>query len=66
VALVGGVKREINVYLKPAALEAFGVGADAVMSAVRTENQDLPAGQPALGRGRAQVQIDGRVKRPES
>ena len=26
VALVGGVKREINVYLKPAALEAFGVG----------------------------------------
>jgi multidrug efflux pump subunit AcrB len=44
VALVGGIKREINVYLKPAALEAFGVGVDAVMGAVRTENQDLPAG----------------------
>ena len=65
VALVGGVKREINVYLKPAALEAFGVGADAVMSAVRTENQDLPAGSLRSAEAERTVQIDGRVKRPE-
>ncbi len=65
VALVGGVKREINVYLKPAALEAFGVGADAVMSAVRNENQDLPAGSLRSAEAERTVQIDGRVKRPE-
>ncbi|MBP7665619.1 MAG: efflux RND transporter permease subunit [Burkholderiaceae bacterium] len=65
VALVGGVKREINVYLKPAALEAFGVGADAVMSAVRTENQDLPAGSLRSAEAERTVQIDGRVKRPD-
>jgi hydrophobic/amphiphilic exporter-1 (mainly G- bacteria), HAE1 family len=65
VALVGGVKREINVYLKPAALEAFGVGVDAVMAAVRTENQDLPAGSLRSAEAERTVQIDGRVKRPD-
>ena len=66
VTLVGGLKREINIYLKPQAMEAFGVGVDAVMAAVRTENQDLPAG--AL-RGRElerTVQIVGRIPRPEA
>ena len=65
VALVGGLKREINVYLQPEAMEAFGVGVESVMAAVRSENQDLPAG--AL-RGREierTVQIMGRVQRPD-
>jgi len=65
VALVGGVKREINVYLKPAALEAYGVGVEAVMAAVRTENQDLPAGSLRSAEAERTVQIDGRVKRPD-
>jgi HAE1 family hydrophobic/amphiphilic exporter-1 len=65
VALVGGVKREINVYLKPAALEAFGVGVETVMAAVRSENQDLPAGSLRSAEAERTVQIDGRVKRPE-
>ncbi|MBL8349643.1 MAG: efflux RND transporter permease subunit [Burkholderiaceae bacterium] len=65
VALVGGVKREINVYLKPAQMEAFGVGVDAVLGAVRTENQDLPAGSLRSREAERTVQIEGRVKRPE-
>jgi HAE1 family hydrophobic/amphiphilic exporter-1 len=65
VALVGGVKREINVYLKPAQMEAFGVGVEAVMAAVRTENQDLPAGSLRSREAERTVQIEGRVKRPE-
>src|ERR671921_606977 len=44
VTLVGGTKREINIYLNPVAMEAFGVTADQVASAVRNENQDLPVG----------------------
>jgi HAE1 family hydrophobic/amphiphilic exporter-1 len=43
VAVVGARKREINIYLKPAAMEAFGVGVDQVVSALRTENRDLPS-----------------------
>jgi HAE1 family hydrophobic/amphiphilic exporter-1 len=65
IALVGGVKREINVYLKPQAMEAFGVGVEAVMAAVRTENQDLPAGSLRSREAERSVQIIGRVKRPE-
>ena len=65
VALVGGVKREINVYLKPAQMEAFGVGVDAVMAAVRTENQDLPAGSLRSREAERTVQIEGRIERPE-
>ncbi len=44
VTLVGGTKREINLYLKPQALEAQGITPDQVANAVRNENQDLPMG----------------------
>ena len=65
IALVGGVKRELNVYLKPQAMEALGVGVETVMAAVRTENQDLPAGNLRSREAERTVQIEGRIKRPE-
>ncbi len=65
ITLVGGVKREINVYLKPQAMEAFGVGVESVINAVRTENQDLPAGSLRSRESERIVQVEGRVKRPE-
>ena len=65
VTLVGGTAREINIYLNPAAMEAFGVTADQVANAVRTENQDLPVGAVrSLAQDRT-VQVDARMKRPE-
>jgi len=65
VALVGAVKREINLYLDPQKLEAMGVGADQVMAAVKTENQDLPAGTLRAADSERVVQIRGRMQRPE-
>ena len=65
VNIVGGSKREINIYLNPRAMESLGVTADQVTAAVRGENQDLPLGSL---RGKAQeltVQLDGRMERPE-
>jgi len=65
VTLVGGTKREINVYLNPAAMEALGITADQVVAAVRSENQDLPLGSiRSLAQDRV-VQIDARMQRPE-
>ncbi|MBV7454881.1 efflux RND transporter permease subunit [Acidovorax sp. sif1233] len=65
VNLVGATKREINIYLNPQALEAFGVTPDQVASAVRNENQDLPVGSiRSLAQERV-VQIDARMQRPE-
>jgi HAE1 family hydrophobic/amphiphilic exporter-1 len=65
VALVGATRREINIYLQPAAMEALGITAEQVANAVRNENQDLPVGAiRSLAQERV-VQIDARMRRPE-
>ena len=65
VSLVGGTKREINVYLNPQSMEALGITADQVVNAVRGENQNLPVGAiRSLSQERV-VQIDARMQRPE-
>jgi HAE1 family hydrophobic/amphiphilic exporter-1 len=65
VNLVGATKREINIYLNPQALEAFGVTPDQVAQAVRNENQDLPVGSVRSLAQERVVQIDARMERPE-
>ena len=65
VTLVGGTKREINIYLNPQAMEAFGITADQVVNAVRSENQDLPVGAIRSLQQERIVKIDARMKRPE-
>ncbi|MBY0453265.1 MAG: efflux RND transporter permease subunit [Burkholderiaceae bacterium] len=65
VNLVGATKREINIYLNPQALDAFGITPEQVAQAVRNENQDLPLGAiRSLAQERV-VQIDARMQRPE-
>ncbi len=65
VTLVGGTKRELNIYLKPQAMEALGVSAEQVANAVRSENQDLPVGAlRSLTQERA-IKIEARIQRPE-
>jgi HAE1 family hydrophobic/amphiphilic exporter-1 len=65
VQVVGGLARQINIYLKPAAMEALGIGADQVVAAVRSENQELPLGSIRSKEQERVVQINARVKRPE-
>ena len=65
VTLVGGTKREINVYLNPQAMESLGITAEQVVNAVRSENQDLPIGAIRSMAQERVVKIDARVKRPE-
>ncbi len=65
VTVVGGTKREINVYLNPLALEAFGVTPEQVVSAVRNENQELPLGAIRSLEQERVVQIEARMQRPE-
>jgi len=65
VTLVGGTKREINIYLNPQAMESLGITADQIVNAVRSENQDLPMGAiRSLAQERV-VKINARMKRPE-
>jgi len=65
VTLVGGTRREINIYLKPQALEALGITPDMVVAAVRNENQELPVGAIRSLQQERVVQVDARIERPE-
>ncbi len=65
VTLVGGRKREINIYLRPAAMDAMGLSVEQVLAAVRAENQELPAGLLRTPSTEQVLKIDARIKRPE-
>jgi len=65
VTVVGGSARQINLYLRPPAMEALGVTAEQVLSAVRSENQELPMGSIRSLEQERVVQINARMKRPE-
>ena len=65
VNVLGGSRREINIYLRPDAMEAFGVSADQIAAAVRNENQDLPVGALRSFTQERVIQVQSRIKRPE-
>jgi HAE1 family hydrophobic/amphiphilic exporter-1 len=65
VNLVGDTPREINIYLDPAALQAYGITPAQVVSAVRSENQDLPVGSIRSLQQERVVQVNARIQRPE-
>jgi hydrophobic/amphiphilic exporter-1 (mainly G- bacteria), HAE1 family len=65
VTVVGGVQRQINIYLKPQALQALGVGVEQVAASIKSENQELPLGAIRSLEREQVVQINARLKRPE-
>jgi len=65
VSVVGGVSRQINLYIKPAALDALGISVDQVVAAVKSENQELPMGAIRSLEQERVVQVNARLKRPE-
>ena len=65
VNLVGGVKREVQIQIKPAALEAQNISVETVMNAIRNENLELPAGSLRSITGEQIIQIKGRMTTPE-
>ncbi len=64
VSIVGGVEREINVYVRPQAMEALGVGIDSIVAALKSENQELPLGAIRSREQERVVQISARLKTP--
>jgi len=64
VSLIGGVQRQINVYLRPAAMEAAGVSTEQVTAALRSENQESPLGSIRSLEQERVVQINARLRTP--
>lgn len=64
VTLVGAVKREVGIQLRPKDMEALGVTVEQVKAAVGRENQDRPAGALRAADSERVVQIDARFHSP--
>jgi hydrophobic/amphiphilic exporter-1 (mainly G- bacteria), HAE1 family len=65
VTLVGGTRRAINIHLDPSAMEALGVSAEQITSAVRNDNQDLPVGTLKNEERERVVQVLARIEQPQ-
>jgi hydrophobic/amphiphilic exporter-1 (mainly G- bacteria), HAE1 family len=64
VSVVGGLQRQVKIYLRPAAMESLGVSVEQVLAAVRSENQELPMGAIRSAEQERVVQINARLKKP--
>ncbi|MBI3523863.1 MAG: efflux RND transporter permease subunit [Betaproteobacteria bacterium] len=65
VAMNGGVVRQIQIYLKPGQMQAYGIGVDQVINAIQAENQDFPAGSISSGAAEQLVRVDGKIRNPQ-
>jgi HAE1 family hydrophobic/amphiphilic exporter-1 len=65
VTLVGGVKRQINIYVKPVEMESLGIGINQLEDAIRNENQELPTGAIRSADSEKVVQVQGKFKNPQ-
>jgi len=60
----GSMVRQVQIYLRPAQLQAYGIGVDQVIAAIQAANQDLPAGSISSGAVEQLVRVEGRIKAP--
>ncbi len=60
--VVGGLRREMQVLLKPTEMEALRLGVDQVINALRSENQELPSGNLRAQNTEQVVQLRARLK----
>lgn len=65
VQLFGGVQRELTVELKPAAMQAAGVGVADVVFALQSQNLAVPVGRIQNGLEERTIRLQGRLERPE-
>jgi AcrB/AcrD/AcrF family len=65
VTVVGGSERQVNVWIDPLRLKAFGLTASDVQRAVSGQNADTPGGRIEAGPQQLGVRIRGRVKNPD-
>jgi HAE1 family hydrophobic/amphiphilic exporter-1 len=64
VTVIGGVDRQVQVNLKPSAMEALGISTEQIGAALRSENQELPLGNIRSAEQDRVVQINARLKTP--
>jgi len=64
IRLVGGLKREIRVWVDPERMRAYGLSITDVANALRQQNLELPAGSVTQGASELTVRTLGRLADP--
>ena len=62
----GSVVRQVLIFLKPAQMQAYGIGVDQVVAAIQATNQDFPSGSIASGPTEHLVRVEGKIKDPKA
>lgn len=65
VDMIGSAKREVTVTIDPARLYALGLGIDAVVSGLKSENVNTPLGRLTHGGNEYPIRISGKPERVE-
>ncbi len=65
VQITGGLAREVQVLLNPDAMQARGVTVSDVMTALRQQNLDIPAGRVEEANREAIVRVVGKIRDPQ-
>lgn len=65
VSVVGGIKRELTVELKPAALQAAGLSVAQVVQALQAQNLAAPVGRITGKLEEETIRLKGRLEAPE-
>ena len=65
IRLVGGLRREIRVWVDPERMRAYGLSITDVANALRQQNLELPAGSVTQGASELTVRTLGRLADPE-
>lgn len=65
IQLVGGMRREIRVWVNPDRMRAYGLSVADVANALRQQNMEMPAGSVTEGANELTVRTLGRLVEPE-
>src|SRR3546814_6500296 len=65
VTLVGGQKRQIDIHMDETRLRALGIGIDEVIDALKTTNQNTPAGSVISDFSERSIPVRGRIDEPD-
>ncbi len=65
VSVNGSVIRQVQIFIKPAQMQAYGVGVDQVVAAIQNSNQDFPSGSITRGVTEQLVRVEGKIKDPK-
>ena len=64
VSIAGAPKREINVYMDPAKMEAYNIPVETVSSIIGAENRNIPGGTMDIGSNTYSLRVEGEFKTP--